>query len=425
MIVSCLSTLFRALRIEWRETKRTLLPPTPIEAGLFIFFFLLYGCIGYHMLFHTELIDIPPNGGTGSYLGYDNLFHLHTRGGAFDFSHPFFGFFHLLKTLLIILLTTLFKGKVAGIICLTIMNLLMTGGLIVIYRYLKQIVKISTCRALLLTGFTGCFFTTVVLSFTTETYPFSFFLLTFSLLMLSREYMLTGYVKGRTILFLSFLCGGITITNAAKPAMAVFLNRTSFRHKIRTGCKVMLPFVICVVIVMGFYTIKAKLFDPESPSPIETTQQLGQYFIHDETFSKQALVDFWGNTILSTPLEPQSVGTETVLRPGEYQYSWNNAVIMLLFLLVAVSALLNLNNKYVQLLLMYLGVDFIVHFIIRYGMNEAILFGGHWMFAVPILLGWLYTRLPIRMYRILDWVIIGFFILTATLNTMEFMRSFF
>ena len=95
---SCLSILFRALRIEWRETKRTLFPPTPIETGLFLFFFLLYGCIGYRMLFHTELIDVP-NGGAGSYLGYDNLFHLHTRGGAFDISHPFFGIFHLLKTL--------------------------------------------------------------------------------------------------------------------------------------------------------------------------------------------------------------------------------------------------------------------------------------------------------------------------------------
>ena len=262
MMPSCLSILFRALRIEWRETKRTLLPTTPIETGLFLFFFLLYGCIGYRMLFHTELIDVP-NGGAGSYLGYDNLFHLHTRGGAFDISHPFFGIFHLLKTLLTILLTTLFKEKTSGIICLTLMNLLITGGLVLIYRYLKQIVRISSRRALLLTGFTGCFFTTVVLSFTTESYPFSFFLLVFSLLMLSREYMLTGYIKGRTILFLSFLCGGITITNAAKPTMALFLNKAPFWRKIRTGFKVMLPFVVCVAAVMGFYTLKAKLFNPE------------------------------------------------------------------------------------------------------------------------------------------------------------------
>ena len=37
MMPSCLSILFRALRIEWRETKRTLLPTTPIETGLFLF----------------------------------------------------------------------------------------------------------------------------------------------------------------------------------------------------------------------------------------------------------------------------------------------------------------------------------------------------------------------------------------------------
>lgn len=54
MMPSCLSILFRALRIEWRETKRTLFPTTPIETGLFLFFFLLYGCIGYRMLFHTQ-----------------------------------------------------------------------------------------------------------------------------------------------------------------------------------------------------------------------------------------------------------------------------------------------------------------------------------------------------------------------------------
>ena len=59
MMPSCLSILFRALRIEWRETKRTLFPPTLIETGLFLFFFILYGYIGYRMLFHTELIDVP------------------------------------------------------------------------------------------------------------------------------------------------------------------------------------------------------------------------------------------------------------------------------------------------------------------------------------------------------------------------------
>lgn len=423
MILTCLSTLLRGLRIELRATRRTLFPPSWMETGLFLLFFSLYGWIGYNLLYHTSLIDIL-NGGPGSYLGYDNLFHLHTRGGMFDLSHPFFGLFHLLKTLLIILFTTLLKEKTTGIICLLLMNLSTTGGLVMLYRYLKQIVQISTRRAFTLTFLTGCFFTTVVLSFTTETYPLSFFLLIFSLLMLSREYKLTGYIKGRTILFLSFLCGAVTITNAAKPAMAIFLNRTPFLHKIRTGLKVMLPFIACVAIAMGLYTLKLKLLTPEQTTPIEATQQLSQYFIHDDSFGKQALVDFWGNTIMSTPLEEQPVGKEYVLRPTEYLHGWQNAAMVFLLVLVVGSACLNITNRYVQLVLAYLSIDIVIHFIIRYGMNEAILFGGHWMFAIPILLGWLYHRMPVRMYRILDWVVGAFLFLVVATNGVEFWRLY-
>lgn len=421
MKLTCISTLLRGLRVLMRQTWRTLFPCSWMESVLFLFFFLLYGLIGYNMLYHSDLIDVQ-NGGAGSYLGYDNLFHYKTNGGGFDVSHPFFSLFHFVKCLIVTPFEIYFGEKSRGVICLGLMNLLVSGGLVLLYRYLKQIVAVSTKRALLLTLFTGSFFTTVVLSFTTETYPFSFCFLIFSLLMLSREYKLTGCIKGRTILFLTFLCGGVTITNAVKPATAVFLNKAPFLHKIRTGFKVMLPFVACVLLFVGVYTLKFHLFSPDEASPIETTQQLGQYFIHDEAFSKQALVDFWGNTVMSTPLTEQIVGKEVVLRPGEYLHGWQNAVAVFLLVVVAASACLNIGNRYVQLILMYVGIDLIIHFYVRYGMNEAIIFGGHWMFVIPILLGWLYNKLPVRMYRILDWVITGFLILTVITNSLEFTR---
>lgn len=421
MIPTCIIDVFRALRIEGREVWRTLFPISFMEIVLFLFFFTLYGFIGYNMLYRTSLIDVS-NGGTGSYLGYDNLFHFFTRGGTFDICHPFFSVFHMLKTLLINLFTTLLKTETRGIICLFLMNLLTTGGLILTYRYLKQIVQLSTRRTLMLTLFMGSFFTTIVLSFTTETYPFSFYLLIFSLLMLSREYKMTGQFKGRTVFFLSFLCGSVTITNAAKPALAILLNKAPFLHKTRTGLKVMIPFVACVGLFFLFYTVKSKLLSPDEPTPIETTAGLSRYFIDDPAFSKQALVDFWGNTIMTTPLAEQAVDKETVLRPTEYLHTWQNGAVVLLLVLIAASACLNICNTYVQLILMYLGIDVIIHFVFGYGMNEAIIFGGHWMFAVPLLLGWLYTRVPVRGYRILDWVILVFLLLTGIQNGLEFTR---
>lgn len=420
MIPTCISTLFRTLQIELREAHKTLFPISFIELVLFLFFFLSYGFLEINILYHTNLIDMPH--GNGSYLGYDNLHYLHTKGGTFDICHPFFNIFHIPKALLMNLLTNLWNAKISTILCLFITNLLISEGLVLIYRYLKQIVSISTFRAIILTLFTGFFFTTIILSFTIETYTFSFFLLIFSLLRISQEYKLKGSVKSRTIFFLSFLCGGVTLTNAAKPLMAVLLNPTSLPNKIHTGFKIMIPFITCVTLIFTLYTIKIKLQAPEEPSPIEMTAQLSRYFIYEETFRKQALIDFWGNTVMTTPLTLQTVGKETVLRPSEYPYIWQNGVIILLLLLMTISICINIKNKYVQLLLMYLSIDFIIHFIFRYGMNEAIIFGGHWMYAIPFLLGWLYTRLPNKTSKILDCIILLLLLLTITQNCSELMR---
>ena len=59
-----------------------------------------------------------------------------------------------------------------------------------------------------------------LLSFTPETYPFSLAALTFALLFLSEEWKKLGHVRGRSVFLLTFLCGGITLTNAAKPLLA-------------------------------------------------------------------------------------------------------------------------------------------------------------------------------------------------------------
>ncbi|MDR1980212.1 MAG: DUF6080 domain-containing protein, partial [Tannerellaceae bacterium] len=371
----------------WRKAKQPLFPLIRMEKRLFCLFFLVYGWIGYRMLFLTELIDIQ-NGGAGSYLGYDNLFHLKTNGGAFDVSHPFFNLFHIVKYGVTKPFTLLFGEKARAVICLLSMNILVSAGLTMLYRYMRRIVGIQAKRAALLTLFTGSFFTTIVLSFTTETYPFSFCFLIASLLILSTEYQQTGRFKEHTVSSLTFLTGGITITNAIKPAIALFLNTAPFRQKMRTAVQTVFPFALCVVAVLGLYTAKSALFH-EKETPVEQMLSLNRYFTKEEAFGKQLFTGFWGSAILCAPLERKTIGRETVLRPGEYPHVWQYTAMAFLLALLLVSACLHLNNRYVQLLLLYLGVDMAIHFIARYGMNEAILFGGHWLFAVPILLSWL------------------------------------
>ena len=35
-------------------------------------------------------------------------------------------------------------------------------------------------------------------------------------------------------------------------------------------------------------------------------------------------------------------------------------------------------------------------------MNEAVIFGGHWVFLWPMLLGWIYRSIPRKAYRPMD-----------------------
>lgn len=406
-----------------RKIKKAFFPIHAMEAGVFFFFFFLYGFLGYYLYKNTALFNID-NLEVGSYLGYDNLNHLRTNGGAFDISHPLFNCFHILKYLLSSLTIKLVGTDIRIPASLLLMNALTSGGLLFIYKYLRQITTLSIRRSLLLTLFAGSFFTTIILSFTIETYPFSFFFLILSLFILSKEYKESGYFRRKTIFFLSFLCGGITITNAVKPLMAELLNKTSFTSKIRTGCKALLPLIMCTLFLLGTYSIKNQVFSPEEPTPLETTIGLKQYFVFQENFTKQIFTDFWGSSILSPPLTPQTVGTEQVIRPDEYLYGWQKAVTMFYLILILIAACINIRNKWVQLIVSYFCIDLIIHFVFRYGMNEAIIFGGHWLFIIPMLLGWLYVKIPKKLYLAMDWILLGSIGVIATMNYMEIFRSF-
>lgn len=415
----------RNLRLTLREARHLLFPPGRAEMVLLLVLFLLYAWLGAHVLLHTRLLDAT-SPAIGTYLGYDNLAHLRMQGGTFDISHPFFPLAHLLKTLFLLPFSALGHGQ-AGLFGLLLGTSLLTAGSVtLVFRYLRRIAGLPTGRALLPALCCAAFFTTAVLSFTPETYPFSLAALTFALLFLSEEWKKLGHVRGRSVFLLTFLCGGITLTNAAKPLLALLLNRMPDRRAaLRSLLKTALPFAACVVLLFAAYTAKIKLLAPEEPSPVENTLGLKAYFDFDNArFPKLVGTDFWGNTLLATPLEPQTVGRETVLRPTSYESPWQTALVGLIFALCAASAWQNRRNKYVQMLLLFLSVDFFAHIVLRYGIEEAVIFGGHWLFAVPVLLGWAYRGLPRRLRSVLD----GFLLLALAAlllhNGAEFWRVF-
>ena len=113
---------FRELRATWRSVRRALFPIEAWEPVVFLFFFSVYGLLGLNVLRHSDLLQGAEDG-AGSYLGYDNLFHLTTNGGAFDISHPLFNLFHITKWAIVKVVDMAAHTDIRAVFCLSLMPL--------------------------------------------------------------------------------------------------------------------------------------------------------------------------------------------------------------------------------------------------------------------------------------------------------------
>ena len=121
-----------------------------------------------------------------------------------------------------------------------------------------------------------------------------------------------------------------------------------------------------------------------------------------QTRSTDLVPDFFGHPLLISDLDMRELHGETVLRPTSYAcwamelLPWG--VVLLLLSMIWVGR----RYPLAWAIPLYLAVDVAVHLVGGYGLDEAVIFGGHWIFLVPMALGWLYRVLPRQAYRYMD-----------------------
>ncbi|WP_435524956.1 DUF6080 domain-containing protein [Chryseobacterium indoltheticum] len=64
--------------------------------------------------------------------------------------------------------------------------------------------------------------------------------------------------------------------------------------------------------------------------------------------------------------------------------------IGLLLGLVLWSYFRNFKNKLVQIIMLSLLVDILIHCVFRFGLHTSYIYGGHFVFVFPMMLGWLF-----------------------------------
>ena len=358
-------------------------------------------------IYSTGLLT-PHDNAIGAYLGYDNYFRFTTRGGAWDVSHPLITPLYLTNR---VLLVPLLGEGGALVVMLLGSALLMAIAVAGCCGYLRRVVQLGTGRSLLLSGLLLSSFTVMTLSFTVESYPLSMALLVLSLLCLSGQLKQEKRLSGWHTTLWSLLLGGVTLTNFAKPLSLLLLSKE--KSLWQRVCKVLLPtlLLLALVVAVGWFYQQRRAGAEESMLTAQVNDLL-----RFQTRSADIVPDFFGHPLLISNLEMRELYGETVLRPTPYAcwamklFPWG--VVLLLLSMIGVGR----RYPLAWAIPLYLAVDVAVHLVGGYGLDEAIIFGGHWVFLVPMALGWLYRVVPRQAYRYMDLALLLLSIYMCTHN---------
>jgi len=287
-----------------------------------------------------------------------------------------------------------------------------------VFRYLHAIARISLQRALLLTFFFAFFATNLTLSFVPESYPFSFFFISFVLVFFSGLILNRQEIPFSQLLILSCFTGGVTCTNVVK----CFIPKLFSSFDLRTFLKRIIIVLIIFACIFGIFLIKRDRADwmhsfdvAFDNQPEGVTVKLNQMFSY-----------FWSAPFVWGDFHAKFYDDGPV-RLGLLKYSNFSDYIFgtVMLLLCILSGWLNKKNKFVHILLLFFAVDFFITCVLQYGVSEGFIYGGHWVFIVPMLLGWMYQGLKNKRQKIIfDVVMTGMFVSLLINNTYRMFQIF-
>lgn len=400
---------------------KTVFPSRGEEFLVFSGFTLLYGilatkiALGYTIIFDNR---IPWD----AYFSFDNRAIVMTGGGfeRHPLSNYFFGWIREFALLVS-------GGKMDAnfrlvLAWFSVVTVSLT--LVQIYKYLRNITRLPIWLSYLIVIFFSLFSTNILLSFTPETYTYTLFFLC-----LFNYYAALKLRKEEKISMLALTAGtvavgGLTVTNAVKVFIPVLFEKEVFKNFKNFGNAVLRGIVAVAVFALLFmYRLN---FDYMK----FLSKTVEQY----EKFSKPKVTPLWdmmaswflgGNVLF-----PNFITRDYHNRKGfEYKAlfmdvysSWIPYIFIAVLLALVIWAYIkNFKNKLVQILMISFAVDIIIHCILKFGLHTSYIYGGHFVFVYPLLLGWLcysYRNSPKKFSAILILVIT----MTVYLGINNFMR---
>lgn len=366
-------------------------PSTKTEGFIFLFFVIVYGVNAWFIAENFRIIyddRIPWDG----YFSFDNRAIIQ-NGGGFE-RHPLSNyFFDQIRTFALWISNNHYNSAFRLVLAL-LSTLIISLANVQIFKYLTNIIILPLKISLLILFFYGFFVTNILLSFTPETYTYTLLLLSVFNYYSAKRIQEEKPVSFGAAILGSVFIGGLTITNIVKVYIPFLFEKKIFWNWKKIGIA-----VSKIVVSAGVFAFLFLLrLDFKYQNFLTKTEQ--QY----DKFSQAKVTPLWdmiyswflGGNILFSGYEIRNYHNKdkTFFFKALFMDVYSSVIpyifIGIILLMIVWSVFKNYKNKLVWILATTFLVDIVIHCVLKFGLHTSYIYGGHFVFVFPLLIGWLF-----------------------------------
>ncbi|MCG2793753.1 MAG: DUF6080 domain-containing protein [Weeksellaceae bacterium] len=366
-------------------------PSTKIEAFVFLFFVIGYGANACFIAEHFRIIydnRIPWD----AYFSFDNRAIIQT-GGGFE-RHPLSNYFFDQIRAFALWISGNRYDSVFRLVLALLSTLVISLANVQIFKYLNNIIRIPLKISLLILFFYGLFVTNILLSFTPETYTYTLFFLSIFNYYAAKKINEEKTMSFGAAIIGSVFIGGLTITNIVKVYIPFLFEKKIFWNWRKIG-RAVSKIAASIAVFVFLFLLR---LDFNFQNFLNKTEE--QY----EKFSTPKVTPLWdmiASWFLGGPiLFPGFVIRDYHSRDKSFYYKalfmdvYSSVVsyifVGIILLMIIWSIFKNFRNRLVWILVISFSADILIHCVLKFGLHTSYIYGGHFVFVYPLLLGWLF-----------------------------------
>jgi len=370
---------------------KIIFPSTKTELWIFLFFVLVYGINAWYIADNFSIIyddRIPWDG----YFSFDNRAIVQT-GGGFE-RHPLSNYFFDCIRDFALLISGNHYNSIFRLVLALFSTFVIALANVSVFKYLNNVIQLPLKISLLILVFYGLFVTNILLSFTPETYTYTLLFLSIFNYYSARKIQEEKPISFGATIIGSVFIGGLTITNIVKVYIPFLFEKKIFWNWKKIGMAVA-KIASSVVVFVFLFLLR---LDFNFQNFLNKTEE--QY----DKFSKPKMTPLWdmiyswffGGNILFSNYEIRDYHNKdkTFYYKALFMDVYSSVIpyvfIALILLMIIWSVFKNHKNKLVWILVITFLFDVFIHCVLKFGLHTSYIYGGHFVFVYPLLLGWLF-----------------------------------